>query len=91
MIRLIGGSWQTPAHHAAPVIPFARLAQPRLGHRLVAARPKPNRLGGLEADGLADEDDVDAAREFLVDFQDLAARFEPANSPSAPATGVEPV
>jgi len=30
MIRLIGGSWQTPAHHAAPVIPFVRLAQPRL-------------------------------------------------------------
>jgi hypothetical protein len=29
-------------------------------------------LGGSVADGLADEDDVDAAGQFLVDFQDLA-------------------
>ena len=28
-------------------------------------------LGGLEADSLADEDDVDAAGQFLVDLEDL--------------------
>ena len=56
---------------AADMIDFLIQRRRSWGHNLRWAWGRSGWLGGLEADSLADEDDVDAAGQFLVDLEDL--------------------